>query len=109
MMRHFLGVDVGGTNTRLLLMNDDGEFSGYRKIATADWAQQADPLAALGRLIAGHCEDRQVAQVMLGGRLYDAASMDEVAPVKVKRPAHWWVGAHGDSGAGWTSAGQHSH
>ena len=66
MMRHFLGVDVGGTNTRLLLMNDDGEFSGYRKIATADWAQQADPLAALGRLIAGHCEDRQVAQVMLG-------------------------------------------
>ena len=66
MMRHFLGVDVGGTNTRLLLMDDDGEFSGYRKIATADWARQADPLVALGRLIAGHCQDRQVAQVMLG-------------------------------------------
>ncbi|PYB27146.1 allose kinase, partial [Serratia marcescens] len=44
MMRHFLGVDVGGTNTRLLLMDDDGEFSGYRKVATADWARQADPL-----------------------------------------------------------------
>ena len=66
MMRHFLGVDVGGTNTRLLLMDDDGEFSGYRKIVTADWARQADPLVALGRLIAGHCKDRQVAQVMLG-------------------------------------------
>lgn len=66
MMRHFLGVDVGGTNTRLLLMDDDGEFSGYRKVATADWARQADPLVALGRLIAGHCKDRQVAQVMLG-------------------------------------------
>lgn len=65
-MRHFLGVDVGGTNTRLLLMDDDGEFSAYRKIATADWARQADPLAALGRLIAGHSQDRQVAQVMLG-------------------------------------------
>ena len=66
MMRHFLGVDVGGTNTRLLLMDDDGEFSGYRKVATADWARQADPLVALGRLIVGHCKDRQVAQVMLG-------------------------------------------
>ncbi|MBB1214179.1 allose kinase, partial [Klebsiella pneumoniae] len=31
-MRHFLGVDVGGTNTRLLLMDDEGEFSGYRKM-----------------------------------------------------------------------------
>jgi imidazolonepropionase-like amidohydrolase len=50
----------------------------------------------------------KVAQVMLGGRLYDAASMDEVAPVKVKRPPHWWAGAHGDAGAGWESAGQHS-
>ncbi|PYB18784.1 allose kinase [Serratia marcescens] len=66
MMRHFLGVDVGGTNTRLLLMDDDGEFSGYRKVATADWARQADPLVALGRLIVGHCKDRQGAQVMLG-------------------------------------------
>ncbi len=62
MMRHFLGVDVGGTNTALLLMDDDGEFSGYRKIATADWSRQPDPLAALGRLIAEHCKDRQVAQ-----------------------------------------------
>ena len=52
----FSGVDVGGTNTRLLLMDDDGEFSGYRKIVTADWARQADPLVALGRLIAGHCK-----------------------------------------------------
>ncbi len=62
----WLGIDVGGTNTRLLLMDDDGEFSGYLKIATADWARQADPLVALGRLIAGYCKDRQVAQVMLG-------------------------------------------
>ncbi|WP_328592175.1 hypothetical protein [Sandaracinobacter neustonicus] len=52
----------------------------------------------------------KVAQVMLGGRLYDAATMDEIAPEKVKRAAHWWVGAHGESGAtGWTNAGQHSH
>lgn len=35
MLQYFLGVYVGGTNTRLLLMDDEGEFSGYRKIATA--------------------------------------------------------------------------
>ncbi|CAI1757034.1 D-allose kinase [Serratia entomophila] len=66
MMHHFLGVDVGGTNTRLLLMDDAGNFSGYRKVATAGWAQHGDPLAALGDLIAGCRQDRPLAQVMLG-------------------------------------------
>ena len=66
MMRHFSWRRRRRHQHHLLLMDDDGEFSGYRKIATADWARQADPLAALGRLIAGHCQDRQVAQVMLG-------------------------------------------
>ena len=55
----------------------------------------------------------KVAQVMLGGRLYDAATMNEVAPAKAARPAHWWVGAHGDpnAGSGWREgdAGRHNH
>ncbi|WP_328799553.1 amidohydrolase family protein [Sandaracinobacteroides hominis] len=33
----------------------------------------------------------KVAQVMLGGRLYDSATMNEVAPAQVTRPPHWWV------------------
>jgi imidazolonepropionase-like amidohydrolase/Tol biopolymer transport system component len=40
----------------------------------------------------------KVRQVMLGGRLYEAASMDEVAPRASKRPAHWWVAGGGGAG-----------
>jgi len=32
----------------------------------------------------------KVRQVMLGGRLYDAATMNEVATGTTKRPAYWW-------------------
>ena len=32
----------------------------------------------------------KVSRVMLGGRLYDAATMDEVATGTAKRPAYWW-------------------
>lgn len=65
-MQHFLGVDVGGTNTRLLLLDDAGGFSGYRKLETASWAQREDPLAALADLIADYRQNHAVAQVMLG-------------------------------------------
>ena len=34
----------------------------------------------------------KVRQVMLGGRLYDAATMNEVATGTAKRPAYWWEG-----------------
>ncbi|CAI2514134.1 D-allose kinase [Serratia ficaria] len=66
MMQHFIGVDVGGTHTRLQLMDDAGSFSGYRKVATASWAQRPDPLAALAALIAECRQGGAVAQVMLG-------------------------------------------
>ncbi|VEA67561.1 D-allose kinase [Serratia plymuthica] len=65
-MQHFLGIDVGGTNTRLLLLDDAGGFSGYRKLETASWAQREDPLAALADLIADYRQSHAVAQVMLG-------------------------------------------
>ncbi|UVO50850.1 amidohydrolase family protein [Sphingomonas sp. SUN019] len=32
----------------------------------------------------------KVSRVMLGGRLYDAATMNEVATGDAKRPAYWW-------------------
>ncbi len=58
----------------------------------------------------------KVAQVMLGGRLYDAATLNQVAPVATKRPAYWWAptastGAQGEAGAGlgWSAGEASSH
>jgi imidazolonepropionase-like amidohydrolase len=56
----------------------------------------------------------KVAQVMLGGRLYDAATLNQLAPVAAKRPAYWWSGQAGDesgAGLGWShgDASTHGH
>ena len=66
MKRSWLGIDIGGTSTRLQLMEDGGEWSGFRKVATASWAQQPDALAALSALIAGTLEQQPVSGIMLG-------------------------------------------
>lgn len=55
-----------------------------------------------------------VRQVMLGGRLYDAASLNQVAPQAAARPAYWWQGqggAPGESGAGqgWSEGDASTH
>ncbi len=42
----------------------------------------------------------KVHQVMLGGRLYDAATLNEVATGTFKRQPYWWEGANGGRGAG---------
>ena len=42
----------------------------------------------------------QVHQVMLGGRLYDAATLNEVGTGTYKRQAYWWEGASGGRSAG---------
>ncbi|KQN51272.1 sugar kinase [Serratia sp. Leaf50] len=69
-MHCFLGVDIGGTNTRLMLMDGNQKFHGYKKVATQSWAGLSDPLDGLQQLIshylqqAGHA--RQVVRVMLG-------------------------------------------
>lgn len=60
----------------------------------------ADPLADIRN-------SERVHAVMLGGRLHDAATMDQIAPDAVSRPAHWWV-ADGSGGAG-LEAPAHSH
>lgn len=67
-MQYFLGVDIGGTNTRLMLMNDRQEFQGYRKVATASWAELSDPLGGLEWLLATYLQECAVpvASVMLG-------------------------------------------
>jgi len=67
-MEHFLGVDIGGTNTRLMLMNDQQVFQDYQKVPTHNWATLEDPLHGLVQIIAAYLQasDVSVTGVMLG-------------------------------------------
>ncbi len=49
----------------------------------------------------------KVHQVMLGGRLYDAATLNEVATGTFKRHSYWWEGASGGRSAGASLATGH--
>jgi imidazolonepropionase-like amidohydrolase len=44
----------------------------------------------------------KVRQVMLGGRLYDAATLNEVATGSFRRKPYWWEGVNGGGGTGAT-------
>ncbi|WCG82479.1 allose kinase [Pectobacterium sp. A5351] len=66
MTERWLGIDIGGTSTRLMLMDAQHQWSGFRKVATASWAQQGDALAALTDVIAQTLEQQAVNGVMLG-------------------------------------------
>ncbi|HEY0315979.1 MAG TPA: amidohydrolase family protein, partial [Sphingomonas sp.] len=46
---------------------------------------------------------RAVAQVMRDGRLYDAATLDEIWPTPTPAPPAWFAG--GDAKAGWLPSG----
>ena len=49
----------------------------------------------------------KVHQVMLGGRLYDAATLNEVGTGTYKRKPYWWEGENGGRGAGAAATGSH--
>ncbi|MFM2257298.1 MAG: hypothetical protein RIQ28_1145, partial [Pseudomonadota bacterium] len=53
----------------------------------------------------------KIVKVMLNGRLYDAATLNEEVTGNRKRPAYWWEGAQGggSGSAGLTGASGHSH
>ena len=51
----------------------------------------------------------KVHQVMLGGRLYDAATLNEVATGTFKRQPYWWEGSSGGRSAGASLATGHGH
>lgn len=65
-MQQFLGVDIGGTHTRLIIMDSQQQFSGYHKVKTADWAQQPQPLQGLAELIGAALPALGDTRVMLG-------------------------------------------
>ncbi|UQY43144.1 allose kinase [Erwinia sp. PK3-005] len=66
MTASWLGIDIGGTSTRLLLMDAQHQWHGFRKVATASWAQQPQALDALAELINATLEQQSVSGVMLG-------------------------------------------
>nr|MBA3835212.1 amidohydrolase family protein [Sphingomonas sp.] len=73
---------------------------------------EAGKLADLVVLDANPLENIQnsdnVSQVMLGGRLYDAATLNERVTGNRVRPAYWWE-VTGDTQAGQTRSSGHAH
>lgn len=67
-MAYYVGIDIGGTNTRLLTMNEQDEFILRENIPTSSWSATENPLATLAQLINAHFEqlDHRPAGVMLG-------------------------------------------
>jgi len=66
MKPRWLGIDIGGTGTRLQLMEAGGVWSSFRKVPTASWARQPDALQALAQLIDDTLEQQPVSGIMLG-------------------------------------------
>ncbi|MCT4714574.1 allose kinase [Enterobacteriaceae bacterium H18W14] len=66
MSRTWLGIDIGGTSTRLLTLSGENQWAGFRKLPTASWAQSGDALRALAGLINEMQAEQQIDGVMLG-------------------------------------------
>jgi imidazolonepropionase-like amidohydrolase len=64
----------------------------------------ADPLADIRNT-------QKVHQVMLGGRLYEAATMNQLAPVAATRAPHFWAAGPGGTGEGqgWRAGDASTH
>ena len=67
-MAYYVGIDIGGTNTRLLTMNEQDEFILRENIPTSSWSATENPLEMLAQLINAHFRqlDQRPAGVMLG-------------------------------------------
>jgi adenine deaminase len=65
---------------------------------------EADPLTDIRN-------SEKVVQVMQGGRLYDAATMNQLAPQVVTRPPHFWAAGPGGAGEGqgWRAGDASTH
>ncbi|WP_455819954.1 allose kinase [Pseudomonas cerasi] len=62
----WLGIDIGGTSTRLMLMDNQQHWLNFHKIATASWSQSSEALTELAQRIAQFLEQQPVSGIMLG-------------------------------------------
>lgn len=62
-----------------------------RDIGTLEQGKLADLVILAADPTRDIRNSEQVVQVMQGGRLYDAATMNELAPAARSRPQHWWI------------------
>lgn len=66
MTDRWLGIDIGGTRTRLMLMDDPQRWLKFQQIATASWATPAEALLQLARQIGQFIDAQPVSGAMLG-------------------------------------------
>lgn len=66
MTASWLGIDIGGTSTRLQIMDSARQWQRFHKVPTRSWSAGDDALPALGRLIADVVAGEAVQGVMLG-------------------------------------------
>jgi len=67
-MTYYLGIDIGGTNTRLLAMNRQGKFLQRAVLPTLSWSATDAPLSHLADIITEHIRPlpEKPAGMMLG-------------------------------------------
>ena len=61
-----------------------------KDIGSLEVGKLADVAIVAGRPDVDLRQSEKVKWTVLGGRVYDAATMDEIAPRQVKRPMVWW-------------------
>ncbi|MEL6529664.1 MAG: amidohydrolase family protein, partial [Pseudomonadota bacterium] len=84
------------------------ESLGMQKdVGSLEVGKLADLLVLTADPSANIRDTDKIEQVMLGGRLYDAKSMNEVATGDFKRREYWWE-AHGGKGAGGSHTATHA-
>jgi len=61
-----IGIDIGGTNFRVGLVNDGGEVSDFRKVPVKQVFTTQDPLADLADFLKSYCEGKPVEAAAIG-------------------------------------------
>ncbi|CAK9885920.1 MAG: D-allose kinase [Candidatus Erwinia impunctatus] len=66
MSKAWLGIDIGGTSTRFLFLDQQVAWSGFNKIATSEWAKTDNPVVTLAENITILSAEKALHGVMLG-------------------------------------------
>lgn len=61
-----IGIDIGGTNFRVGLVNDGGEVSDFRKVPVKQVFTSCDPLADLSTYLKSYCKRVDVEAIAIG-------------------------------------------